>query len=390
MVRFNRYELAGALGDIGTDLPLLLGLMVTAGVDVSSTLIVFGGLQILMGLFYGIPMPVQPLKAMSVIMLTQQISPSVLYGAGLSIGALMLLLTVTGGLGWLRQHLSLPVIRGLQFGLGISLCSLALKDYIGAEGWSGYGLALVGFLGFLALQRQSQSRHHLPAALVLLAMGGLYAIVTHFDALGTLQLQSLIHISLPQLYQPTAEDIQQGILLLVLPQIPLSIANAIIATEQTVQDIFPERPVQIRQLGWTYGLMNLVAPLLSGIPVCNGCGGIAGFYAMGARTGGAPVLYGSFYLVSGLLFSRGFIQVIQAFPLPLLGVVLLLEGLTLMLLVRDQMSNSNDLWLVLVVAMMVIALPYGYVAGVLGGSALAIATQRGWLRPPLPHSARKE
>ncbi|MCZ2400148.1 MAG: hypothetical protein LC135_09825 [Phycisphaerae bacterium] len=35
-IRFDRHELAGSFGDIGTDLPLLIGMIAAAGLDSAS------------------------------------------------------------------------------------------------------------------------------------------------------------------------------------------------------------------------------------------------------------------------------------------------------------------------------------------------------------------
>ncbi len=65
--RFNRQELAGALGDLGTFLPLAIGLITLNGVNATAVFLTAGLLYIGAGLYYGIPIPVQPLKATSVI-----------------------------------------------------------------------------------------------------------------------------------------------------------------------------------------------------------------------------------------------------------------------------------------------------------------------------------
>src|SRR4051812_11241847 len=79
-LRFDRHELAGAFGDLGTDLPLVAAMIVAARLDAGSVLFVFGALQILTGVLYRMPMPVQPLKAMAAIVITQKISGEILYG----------------------------------------------------------------------------------------------------------------------------------------------------------------------------------------------------------------------------------------------------------------------------------------------------------------------
>src|SRR5438034_10475528 len=87
-IRFDRNELAGAFGDIGTDLPLIVGIILAARLDSASALILFGIMQILTALRYRMPMPVQPLKAMAAIVIAAngKIGGDVLFGAGLAIG----------------------------------------------------------------------------------------------------------------------------------------------------------------------------------------------------------------------------------------------------------------------------------------------------------------
>lgn len=374
-IRFDRHELAGAFGDIGTDLPLLVGLILTCGLETAPVLVMFGAMQVLTGLVYGLPMPVQPLKAMAVIMLTQKLPPELLYGGGLAIGIAMLILTLTGGLSLLTRIIPLSVVRGIQFGLGATLCTLALKEYVQSDGSSGYLLAGAGFAAFLWLRRQ----HHVPAALVLIGLGAAYALLFKMDLA---HLSQSVGLSLPQPQLPSREAILQGALLLALPQIPLSLSNSIVATHQTLRDLFPNRAVSVRRIGLTYSLMNLVNPFFGGVPVCHGCGGLAGFYTFGARTGGAPIIYGGIYLALGLFLSQGFQQAVHVFPTPILGVVLLFEGLALMILLRDRAGQPAELWLALLVAMAVVALPYGYVVGMVAGTLMHCAAQRGWLKLP--------
>ena len=132
-IQFNRNELAGAFGDIGTDLPLIIGMILAAKLDSASVLILYGAMQIMTGLVYGLPMPVQPLKAVAVIVITQKIGGDLIYGGGLAIGITMLLLTVTGLVDWIGRVVPRTVIRGIQFGLGLQLAGLALK-----EGWDAW------------------------------------------------------------------------------------------------------------------------------------------------------------------------------------------------------------------------------------------------------------
>ena len=51
-IRFDRNEWSGAFGDIGTDLPLITGMILVSGIDAASVLIVFGIMPILTARLY--------------------------------------------------------------------------------------------------------------------------------------------------------------------------------------------------------------------------------------------------------------------------------------------------------------------------------------------------
>lgn len=60
-------EVSGALGDLGTLLPLMIALAVQDSIQLGSTLVFSGLFNILTGLVFGIPLPVQPMKVSKVI-----------------------------------------------------------------------------------------------------------------------------------------------------------------------------------------------------------------------------------------------------------------------------------------------------------------------------------
>lgn len=370
-LRFNRNEWAGAFGDIGTDVPLMIGMIAACGLDPASTMIVFGAMQILTACLYGIPMPVQPLKVVAALAIAGQVEPGLIHGAGLAVGLILLLLTLTGLLDRLHRLIPRAVVRGLQAGLGVKLAVLAFTAYIPADGTRGLVLAGLGFgmatvLGF-------QRRY--PPALLLVFMGAVYAWLFHFEPGVWARSWG---IALPRLQVPSVEDVAAGFLLLALPQIPLSLGNSILATHQVARDLFPDRPVTLRKIGLTYALMNLVCPFLGGIPVCHGAGGMAGHYAFGGRTGGSVAIYGALILALGLCFSQGLAEVIQIFPLPILGVILFFEGVTLIRFMRDLVASVPDFALAAGVAVSAAFLPHGFLVAIVIGTVLHRARER-WM-----------
>lgn len=363
-VRFDRNELSGAFGDIGTDLPLIVGMILAAKLDPASVLTMFGLMQLLTGLMYGLPMPAQPLKAMAVLVISGKASASMLYGGGLAIGITMLVLTVTGLMDWLAVAVPKSVVRGIQCGLGLQLAILALTQYVPSEGGRGYVVAAIAFVITLLLL----GNRVFPPAPLLIVLGVAYAFTFKLSA-GV--LAHSIAFQLPRIQTPRTGDILIGFVVLALPQLPLSLGNSILATRQIAEDLFPQRPISIRKISYTYSLMNLINPFLGGVPTCHGSGGMAGHYAFGGRTGGSIVIYGSIYLTLGLFLSHGFQTAIELFPRPVLGVILAFEGLVLIRLIRDMASSVADFTVVVLVALMCVGLPYGYVIGLVVGTIAA-------------------
>lgn len=363
-IKFNKQEFAGAFGDIGTDFPLIVAMILAANLHAPSVLIVYGLMQILTGLTYRIPMPVQPLKAMATLVIAQKIAGPVLLGAGLSIGVVMLVLSLTGLLDKLTKLVPKAVIRGLQLGLGISLCSLACKEYIAADKLWGYVLAFGAFLIVIFFIDNKK----LPASILVIGLGFLYAFIVSVDFQALFQA---VGVSFPRMTVPTVEDVSKGFVLLALPQIPLSLGNSIMATKQVTSDLFPERTdLTVKKIGITYSLMNLIVPFVGGVPVCHGAGGMIGHYTFGGRTGGSVIIYGLLYIAIGVFFGNSFEEVIKVFPLPILGVILLVEGISLMLLVKDTVQDKKGFVIAILVGALAFGLPYGFMVSMIVGTAL--------------------
>lgn len=364
-INLDRNELSGSFGDIGTDLPLIVGMILVSGIDSASTFIVYGILQILSGLFYGVPMAVQPLKAVATIVIAQQLTGDVIYGGGLAIGVIMLVMTLTGLVKKLALFIPKSVIRGIQMGLGLTLANIALKNYIVVDsGWMEYGLVFIAFVIALVLL----GNRKYPPALWIIALGVVYALF--FQIENPKELFSSLTVEHPKLFVPSMDGIITGFLVLALPQIPLSIGNSILASEQLAKDLYPEKKITVNKIGLTYSIMNIVSPFFSGIPVCHGSGGMAGHHAFGARTGGSVLIYGVFFLIVGVFFSHSFDQVIKIFPMQILGVILFFEALMLVFLVKDLQSNKSDFYIALLVALLAFGLPYGFLISMIIGTFL--------------------
>jgi MFS superfamily sulfate permease-like transporter len=136
-------------------------------------------------------------------------------------------------------------------------------------------------------------------------------------------------------------------------------------------DLFPERGVKLKTIGFTYSMFNMICPFFGGIPVCHGSGGMAGHYVFGGRTGGSVLIYGVMLLTFGAFFGSGFDRLVHVFPLPVLGVILATEGVVLMRFVRDIVPLRPQLLIALITAFCAVAFPYGFLIGLIAGTTLS-------------------
>jgi hypothetical protein len=367
---FSRQEIAGAFGDLGTDLPLLVGVVLATGMDPTTAFVLFGALQILSGLAYRMPMPVQPLKAMAAIAIAGKIAPTLLAAGGLIVGVVMLVLATTGALEWIARVVPKMVVRGIQVGLGLQLANLALTRFLPSDGARGWVLAAVALALILALR----TNRRLPAALVVLALG-----VAVSAATWPAGVAAPFGFHLPQLPArwPTGDEFARAAVLLALPQIALSLGNSVLATRQVVTDLFPDRaPLTVKRIGTTYALMNLVSAPLGGLPVCHGSGGIVGHYTFGARTGGSAIVYGTTLVLAGLFLVGDPAAFQRIVPGPILGTLLLVEAAAVLWLVKDQWGDWPAFALAIACGVVAAFAPYGYAVALVVGTGVGMAMKR--------------
>src|SRR5580700_1178987 len=137
-------ECSGACGDLGTFIPHVIGAMTVAGLAPAGVLFGFAAFLIGTGLFYGLPLPVQPMKAISAVILTGGLRPGEVAAAGMMIGIVLLVLGITGWISKLARAIPQSVSAGLQLGLGLLIAVLGLKLIL-QNPWLGFGSLLLLF-----------------------------------------------------------------------------------------------------------------------------------------------------------------------------------------------------------------------------------------------------
>jgi MFS superfamily sulfate permease-like transporter len=366
---YNKMEWAGAFGDVGTLIPFVVAYITIVKVEPLGLLLMFGIALMASGFYYRTPLPIQPMKAIGAAAVAGGISPAALFGSGLTTGLFWLLAGATGAIRPISRLATKPVVRGIMLGLGLSFMVDGVHRMRTTPVLAGFALVVT----YLLL-----TNPWIPAMFLLLIVGIVSAVIRDPQLLSEL---AGIHVGfkLPvfSLSAITWNDLAVGTLLFTLPQIPLTLGNAVIAIVAENNELFPDRKVTEKKIAISQGIMNLVAPIFGGIPMCHGAGGMAGHVRFGAKTGGALVILGSILVLLALFFSDSVAIFFKIFPNAILGVILFFAGSELAIVVRDIGDKKSDFYVMLIVAAFAM---WNMGAAFLVGVILDNALRSGWIR----------
>src|SRR3989442_395565 len=237
---YSLREAAGAFGDLGTLIPFIVGYITVAKIDPSGVLVAFGMFKIIAGLMYRTPVPIQPMKAIgtAVISSAGAITPAAIWASGLFTGVLWLVMGLSGTVSWIAKITSRPVIHGLVLGLGLGFLLEGIK--LAQDELVLTVAAVVVTFVLLSYER-------VPAMLVLLGFGIVVSLVRDPALLTELGVMSF-RFRVPEvaLSEIGWQDLVTGVLVLGLPQAALTLGNAIVATVEENNHLFPDRPISVR------------------------------------------------------------------------------------------------------------------------------------------------
>lgn len=271
-LRFDLREVNGALGDLGTLLPLTIGAIALVGLSATQVLLGFGLFYIATGLIYRLPVPVQPMKAIVAVALMAEISPASIALSGMLIGSALLLLGGTGIIDRIARRVPQSVLTGLQLGLGLGLAWISLGLMAGQP--------LIGLLSLgLAAAALRLGTH---AALMTLGFGVTAGHFVGHEALPDLAGAAAAGWLAPV---PSLEDMRIAITDLALPQLALTLTNAVILTAIVAHDSYGARAARVtpKRLCLTSGIANLALSPFGALPMCHGAGGVAAHHRFGAQ-----------------------------------------------------------------------------------------------------------
>jgi sulfate permease, SulP family len=320
-------DLSGAIADLGILVPLSAALVLINGLDPGSVLLVAGLLVLGAGIAFGLPFPVQPLKALTALAVAQGLAPDVIHAAGLQIGALLVILALSGLADRLSRVFTKPVIRSLQFAVGSLLVVSAVDlvrhppdvfDTAPPATW-GLGLAAgtVAVVGFAAYRRWYG------VSALLLALGVIVTWTISTPDLGT------PGIHLPDVGLPPISVFGQAFVLLVIPQIPLTYGNAVVGVSDLAREHFGPRAHRVTpgRVALSAGIGNLASAGLAGMPMCHGSSGLSAHIRLGAQTAGMSILLGGTLLTLGLFFADQVLAIFALLPVWALAGFLAYAGL---------------------------------------------------------------
>jgi SulP family sulfate permease len=317
------------------------------------------------------------------------LSSAQILASGLLMSAFLLIIGGTGAMDLIGRYTPKPTVRGVQLSTGVLLMAQGVKFMIGTSEFQmlkqaaepyltiqSIGLLPLGIIigcigGFLTLLLLENKK--VPAGLVIVLCG-----ICIGTLLGTHQGidQLRVGFHLPQILSfkfPATADFTMTLLLLVLPQIPMTLGNAVIAYADLSREYFGEnsKRVTYRSACISMALANFVSFLLGGMPLCHGAGGLAAHYRFGARTAGSNLIIGSIFIALVVFFGNHILAILYLVPMSILGVLLLFAGSQLALTILD-LKDRKELFVALMMLGITLAsnLAAGFIIGIFVAYAL--------------------
>ena len=328
----------------------------------------FGLFALFTAFYYRRPIPVQPMKVIAALVIAQGLTPGMLQASAMMMGAILLLLAFSGAINWMAKQLSPAISIGIQLAIGLQL--IWMGGQMMGETW------LIGISAFAALFVSRFLPMRYLAMPLVLASGMLWQFTSGMAPSFNLSIDTHWQLSWPSIHEWSSAA---G--LLVLPQLALTLSNAVIATSAMAKEKFPADTVEGKEnftpkrLATSSGLMNLILAPFGATAMCHGAGGLAVQHHFGARTWIAPTIFGSTCLLIALTWGAGSAAMLSLIPLALLGSLLAIAGLQLAW--SKRFIDGRPLCILVIISTAAICLLVNTAAGLATGVALE-AARRQW------------
>lgn len=357
--KFDRMELAGSLGDLGTLLPIAIAMILFNGLNPLGLFLSIGLFYILSGAYFGLTVPVQPMKVIGAYAIATSMSADQVSASSLLMGFFLLILGLTGAIEAIRKVTPKSVIRGVQLSTGALLISGGVRFLVGTSKFQVLQGAAEPYLAF-------QAMGPVPISLAMGVIGGVLTllfldnkrfpaglIIVGGGVLAGLALGAEfspgsggLGLHLPPILPfgfPGKADFSFALLALVLPQLPMTLGNAVLAYTDLSREYFGERSARLtnQKACLSMALANFFSFCLGGMPLCHGAGGLAAHYRFGARTAGSNLIIGLLLAALAILLGDDIVSILELLPLSILGVLLIFAGSQLALTIIDLDSRKD-------------------------------------------------
>lgn len=332
------WDLSGAFGDIGVLFPLAIALIAKNGFNPTALFLMAGLFYITAAYYFKITMPVQPLKAMSAIAIASGLNVDIINGAGIVMGIVLIIISLTGVSVKLGKISPVSVIRGIQMGLGMML----IKASVGLMNAD----IFIALLSGVMLIASVFVIKKIPPLMPIMILGIILSVKgIEIAALGPVALTPGM---------PTLNNLWAGLIILVLPQIALTFGNAIVATEATGKILYGDRAARLNliTIPISMGLANIIAGIIGGAPMCHGSGGLTAHCKFGATSERSGYIIGFLLIALAILFGSSALPVISSFPKGILGVLLCYVGIQHSLFIKDILHEKQAIIIALTVAIL--------------------------------------
>ncbi|KAI3913478.1 hypothetical protein MKW98_003957 [Papaver atlanticum] len=397
-------ELNGAMGDLGIYIPIVISLTLAKDLNLGVILIFTGIYNIITGLMYGVPMPVQPMKTITAVAISssnEEFGIPEIMAAGICTGGILFFLGITGLMGIRNSTLSWFIFFALTSVKYIRKTQNFSKGKTGVDRqWFGldvitYECCFIIIVNGASEETEDDSHDRqgdqvdgddtenydrrvrsklwkiifsLPSAVIVFLLG----IILAFIREPGIAKQVRFGPSSFGIVKISWKVWKQGFIKGAIPQLPLSVLNYVIAVCKLSSDLFPGKDFSATSVSISVGIMNLAGCWLGAMPCCHGAGGLAGQYKFGGRSGGCVAILGAAKLVLGFVLGSSLVKILSEFPVGLLGVLLLFAGIELAMTSKD-MNTKEEAFVMLVCT--AVSLGYNAALGFVGGILLYLLLQ---------------
>lgn len=375
-------EIAGSLGDLGALLPIAIAMVLVNGLNPVGLFFSIALFFIISGLYFDITVPVQPMKVIGAYAIATALTPSQILASSFLMGIFLLIIGLTGAIETIKKYTPISVIRGVQLSTGAMLISGGIKFIIGTSKFQllqnaaepylsvqsfgpiqvGIVIGVIGgIVTFLLLDNKK-----FPAGLIVV-IGGL---ITGLILGARLDLSGGgLGFNIPQIFPfpfPEKTDFTFALFALVLPQLPMTMGNAVLAYADLSKEYFKEKSSKVsnRKVCISMALGNFLSFCLGGMPLCHGAGGLAAHYRFGARTAGSNLIIGFLILILALTLGNNIVSFFNLLPMSILGILLVFAGAQLTLTIMD-LKNRKEFFVSTMILGITLAsnLAVGFIAG---------------------------